>query len=240
MSFGGSSGGGSSNQSQQQSSSGTSAATANQTAQYANGPVNSQQLQDALTQGQGLYQSGNALTNAGFGNVNSAAGAGTDLYNTGNTALSGILNGSQISAGNPYFQNMVGQINQGLQPTVQGAFEGHGRFGSGGAANAYDNALTNATAPLAFQNYQQGQQNQLSALNNLGTYTAGSFNPGQAQVTAGYTPLNQYTQQLASLNPGSLGSGTSVSNSNTSTTGNSQGIGQGSQSQFGVNAGAKK
>lgn len=238
--IGGSDSGGSSNQSSQQSSSGTSSVAANQTGQYANGPINSQQIQGALDQGQNLATNGNALTNAGFGNVNSAANAGTSLYGTGNTTLQGILNGSQIQAGNPNFQALVGQINQGLQPTVQGAFEGAGRFGSGGADNAYTNALANATAPLAYQNFTAQQGNQLSALNNLGSYTAGSFNPGQAQVTAGYTPTNQFTQQLASLNPGTAGSGSSVSNQNTQTTGNSQGIGQGSQSNFGVNAAAKK
>lgn len=242
MSFGGSDSSNNSQQQQSQAQSFANSSTGNQAGQYANGPINSAQLQGALNQAQALYQNGNALTNAGFANVNNAANAGTALFGQGNQQLADTLNGTYLSAGNPAFQSMLSQINQGLQPQIAGAFEGAGRYGSGAYANAYANALANAVAPLAFQNYSTERGNQLAAAQSLPSYTSGLTNPGQAQVTAGYTPINQFISQLSQLQPGTAGSyGQASNNANNGTAvANSSGIGQGSASNFGVNTAAKK
>lgn len=244
MSIGGSSGSSNSSNQQQQTQNFATNSTGDQAGQYASGATNALQLQDALNQGQNLYQNGNPLTNAGLSNINTGAEAGQTLNNTANSALTNTLNGSMLSAGNPYFQQMVTQLGQSIQPQVAGQFEAAGRDpGANGAfANAYGSALTNEAGNLAYQNYNQGLTNQLGAISQLPNYTAGLSNPGQQQVTAGYAPLNQYVQQLSTLKPGTLGSyGQNSTNSSTGTsTGNSSGIAQGSQDQFGVNTAAKK
>lgn len=211
--------------------------TGNQVGQYANGAVNAQQLQDALNAGQGIYQNGNALTNAGLSNVNAGANAALGLYGQGNQALSNTLNGSYLSAGgNPYFQNMISQLGQAIQPQIDGQFAAMGRYGSGANANAFASALANQAGQLAYQNYGAERANQVQTANNLPSYTAGLFQPGQAQLTAGYAPINQYIQQLSMLKPGTAGSYGQSSTNATNGTGNSSNIATGNQSTFGVNA----
>lgn len=234
-----SSGAGSSNNSNQSQSSGVQNLASNQTGQYASGATNAPQLQDALNQGQNLYQNGNPLTNAGLSNINTGAQAGQSLNTTGNAALNSTLDGSMLSAGNPYFQQMVTQLGQSIQPQIDGQFAAAGRYGSGANANAYADALSRQAGQLAYQNYGQERTNQLGAVSQLPGYTAGLSNPGQQQLTAGYAPLNQYIQQLGALKPGTLGSGSSVSNQSGTSSTSGSGIGQGDTSNFGVNATAK-
>lgn len=237
MSIGG--GSGSSNNSSSNQSSSVQNLASNQTGQYANGATNAVQLQGALDQGQNLYTNGNPLINSGLSNINSGAEAGQTLDKTANPALSNTLDGSMLSAGNPYFQDMIKTVGQSIQPTVAGQFEGAGRYGSGSASNALASAMSNEAGTLAFNNYgaERGYQN--AAIAGLPSYTAGLSNPGQQQMTAGYTPINQFTQQLSMLKPGTLGSGSSVSNSSGSNSSSGSGIGQGDTSNFGVNATAK-
>lgn len=69
-----------------------------------------------------------------------------------------------LSAGNPYFQGMVNQLSQTIEPQVDSSFAMNGRTGSGAQANAFASALTNAAANLAYQNYGNTQQQMTSAL----------------------------------------------------------------------------
>lgn len=73
-----------------------------------------------------------------------------------------LFSGNYLSAGNPYFQNMVGQVGQSIMPQIQSNFALNGRTGSGAEANAFADALTREAGQLAFQNYGQerGLQNQ--------------------------------------------------------------------------------
>lgn len=229
-----------SNSNQQQSFANSS--TGNQAGQYANGPINSGQLQGALNSGQSIY---NALApnaadtaNNGLNAIRMAGGNAIDLQGQSNQTLGNTLNGSYLSAGNPYFSNMVNQIGQAIQPQIDSQFSAAGRYGSGANQQAFASALANQAGQLAYQNYGAERGNQMSAVNNMPSYTAGLFNPGQALMTAGYAPLNQFVQQLSTLKPGTAGSYGQTSGTNTA--GNSSGIASGDQSQFGVNTSAKK
>src|SRR5260221_246979 len=100
-------GGDSSDSNQQQQQSFANSSTGNQAGQYANGPINSGQLQGALDSGQGIYnnvgQLGLNLVNGGIQNLQNGAQAGANLGATGNNTLNNTLNGSYLSADNPYF-----------------------------------------------------------------------------------------------------------------------------------------
>ncbi len=156
------------------------------------------------------------------------------LQGAGNQQIGDTLNGSYLSSGNPYFGQMVSQIGDAIRPQIAAPFEAAGRYGSGASSQAFADALSRQAGQLAYQNYGAERGNQITTANNLPSYTAGLTQPGQAQLTAGYTPLNQFTQQLSTLKPGTLGSYGQSSGSNTS------GIGTGDKSTFGVKAGASK
>lgn len=235
-------GGGSSdtNSNQQQAFANTS--TGNQAGQYANGPINSAQLQGALDSGQNIYNglapNAYAQASTGLNSIGNAANQATGLQGTGNNTLNNTLNGSYLSAANPYFGGMVSQLGDAIKPQVDGQFAAAGRYGSGANANTFADSLSRQAGQLAYQNYGAERGNQMSALNNLPSYTSGLFQPGQAQMTAGYAPLNQFTQQLSQLKPGTAGS--YGQSSGTNTAGNGSGIATGDQSNFGVNTQAKK
>lgn len=75
----------------------------------------------------------------------------------------GTAQGNYLGAGNPYLQNMFGSIANTVTPSVTGAFEGAGRYGSGAYANALASALTNTAGNLAYQNYDNERGNMLRA-----------------------------------------------------------------------------
>lgn len=236
FSFGGSSGSGST--AQQAAQAVASSSSGNNAGQYANGPTNAPQLQGALNAGQNLYQNGNALTNAGLNNINAGANSALSLYGQGNNTLNNEINGAYLSAGNPYFQNAINTAANSIVPAVSSQFEANGRYGSGAFNNALASNMAQEAGNLAYQNYNQGLNNQLTATQSLPSYTAGLVAPGQTQLNAGYTPLNQFTQQLATLQPGTLGSfsGTNTNNSNSNGTSSSSGNSTNDISNFGVNA----
>jgi hypothetical protein len=202
---------------------------------YQSAPTNAAQLQGALGAAQNMFQTGTPTTQAGLNSINTGAQGGTDLYMGAQPVMANTLAGNYTSAQNPFFANMVQQSANQIRPNVDSGFEASGRGGSGANANALDSAVANMAGNLGYQNYsaERGIQNQ--ALQNLPSYTAGMFQPGQAQLTAGYTPLNQFFNQLKTISPGMTGSfdttesGTSNTNANTNT--------QTSGNQFGANAG---
>lgn len=107
-------------------------------------PLNAQQLQSMdLTQQRAL---------AGSPDTNAAQQQNFDTSS-----------GQYLSAGNPYFGNMVNQIAQQVNPQVASGFEQGGRLGSGAQANAFESALTNQAGNLAFQNYTNERNNQMTA-----------------------------------------------------------------------------
>lgn len=224
MSLGGSYGEGTSNQQYQQQ--GTSSTSSD----FTKNPLNMDQINSALGQAQGLYNNGSPTLAAGMNGVNSGAAGATSLFNSANPSLTNTLKGSYLSSGNPDFQSMLTQSLQGLQPTIDGQFEQSGRYGGGANANAWASAATNLAGSLGYQNYTNERGNQLTAAGQLPNYTTGMLQPGQAQLSAGYLPIQQLIQALSALSPGSTGTSTS----NTATTGS--GTQQGNTSNWGINA----
>jgi hypothetical protein len=224
MSLGGSYGEGTSNQSYQNQ--GTSTTSAD----YTKTPLNSGQITDALGGAQSIFQNGNPMLQSGMSGINTGAANTGALYGASDPSLTSTLNGSYLSAGNPYFQQMVSQLGDAIRPQIDGQFEANGRYGSGASANAYASALATQAGNLAGSNYTNERQNQLSAASQLPSYTAGQLAPGQAQLSAGYLPIQQYIQALSALSPGQTGKSTS------STASTGSGTMQGSTTNWGVNA----
>lgn len=224
MSLGGSYGEGTSNQSYQNQG------TSNTSSDFTKTPLNADQITGALGQAQSLYQNGSPTLAAGMSGVNGAASGTNALYGAADPALTKTLNGSYLSSGNPEFQGMLTQTLQGLRPTIDGQFEANGRYGSGAADNAWASAATNAATNLGYQNYTAERGNQLTAAGQLPSYTAGMMAPGQAQLSAGYLPIQQYIQALTALSPGQTGKSTS------STAATGSGTMQGNTSNWGINA----
>jgi hypothetical protein len=239
MSIGGSSGNTSSNGA-------TSGTSANQALSYLSGlstsngnsasqgngssmAANSGQLQNALDQAQATYQTnpngvGYGTVQNGAATVNNGATQAVGLDQAGNGQVASTLNGDYLSAGNPYFQQMVTQAGNSIKPTVDSGFEANGRYGSGAHAAALDSALSNTAGNLAYTNYAAERSNQVGTAASLPSYTAGLTQPGQAQIGAGQaqtaaelTPLNSYIAQLQSISPGQVSSNASASANNSAT-----------------------
>lgn len=137
--------------------------------------------------------------------------------NPGNAALNNYANGSMLSAGNPYFSQMADQIKAQTLPGLMGAFT-QGTTDNPNVAYGVTNGLTNAIGGLAYQNYQQGQQNQIAAGNTIsGNYNTGvgnnisaaanlgsNYNTGQGNILgAASTASGNYFNSLADqLNAG--------------------------------------
>ncbi len=94
-----------------------------------------------------------------------------------------MLGGNYLSAGNPYFSNMVNSIQKTVQPSVESQFEKSGRYGSGAMDNAFASAMTDTAGNLAYQNYA-------NILGEMGkaSYTA----PQTAEL--GYLPAQELGQ----------------------------------------------
>lgn len=89
-----------------------------------------------------------------------------------NTLRNQMVGGDFLNAGNPYFQNMVGQIGQAIRPGIDSAFAASGRLGSGAHANAFASALADKAGTLAYQNYGAERQNQIAAGQDFSPYQA--------------------------------------------------------------------
>lgn len=146
--------------------------------------------------------------------------------------ISPYLNGSMLSAGNPYFNNMVGQIGQAIAPSIDSHFAANGRYGSGANANAFASALTNEAGQLAYQNYNDQSTNQLKAFLEAPQISQGNFADigqlaaaGAQQQAFNQLPITEavnrfqfnqdapylQAQRMASLLTGQGGTGTSTS-----------------------------
>lgn len=142
---------------------------------------------------QNLGLNGNPALNAATGQIASTAGGDFLNSNPVYNDLGNYANGSMLSAGNPYFQGMAQQISNAVTPAVNSSFESAGRYGSGAHANALASSLSNEIGNLAYQNYGQGQQNQLSAANTIGN--AYQNERAQQLQAAGLAPAD-YASQL--------------------------------------------
>ena len=128
-----------------------------------------QQAQDLYNQGGPQYYSGATLapisdeTNRALALQAQRALRGSPLTAAAQAGALGTAQGDYLSAGNPYLQNMFGSIANTVTPSVTGAFEGAGRYGSGAYAHALSDALSNTAGNLAYQNYSNERGNMLQA-----------------------------------------------------------------------------
>src|SRR5579883_2536495 len=81
--------------------------------------------------------------------------SGSPVTNSAQNYATNLESGNFLNAGNPYFQNMVGQIGQAIAPSIDSRANMDGRAGSGANQQAFDSALSNTAGQLAFQNYGQ-------------------------------------------------------------------------------------
>jgi hypothetical protein len=200
-------------------------------------PINSGQIQGALNLAQGAATGGNPFVNAGQNSIYGQATQDSNLYGAGYRTMGNTLNGSYLSAGNPYFQHMADQVSAAVRPNVDTSFEGAGRYGSGLAARAQAGAVSDAIGNLAYQNYGQERQNQVAATSQLPSYVAGSLQPGQALMSAGASPILQYISALGSVSPGTTSNTTTTKDVSAASVGSGtqQGSSSGSNSNFGLN-----
>lgn len=117
-------------------------------------------------QQQGQAALGNILSPGFFGSnpgnstLANAAGGG---MNVNNPTLNWFANGNSASAQNPFFQNMASSTIANVMPQLQAPFAAGNRMDSGLASRAAGAGLGSAIGNLAYNNYQQGLNQQLQA-----------------------------------------------------------------------------
>jgi hypothetical protein len=147
--------------------------------------------------------------NLGLNGTQAQAGANGALSNvlspswlTSNPSNSGygyFASGANLSADNPYFQHMADIVKANVLPGIQATFNNGNRLDSGLATRAASEGLGDAIGNLAYNNYQQGLQQQFSGLQGL---SQNYENAGQQQLAAmGLAPSigNLDYQQAAAL-----------------------------------------
>ena len=79
----------------------------------------------------------------------------------------GLLNrtvqGDYVNQDNPAFQGMVNRMDASIRPQIDAKFGASGRSMSPAHAEAYSRSLTDAVAPLAYQNYDTERSRQMAA-----------------------------------------------------------------------------
>jgi len=87
---------------------------------------------------------------------------GPQITQDATSSLTPFLNGSYLSANNPYFQQMAATTAANVLPQINSQFANSG--GQGGLqARAQGQGLGDAIGNLAYQNYNQGMSNMLGA-----------------------------------------------------------------------------
>lgn len=199
----------------------------------------------------------NLTSNAGTAGVNSALSGLNNINNivtsgapnAGNAYLTPFANGS-MSGNNPNFQNVVNQISQADQASTDGGMAAAGRYGSGANANAFNSSLANTTGQLAYQNYGDALNRQLTASQGVSANSSNSTtailqalgimpsvaqtgtNAGAAVAEAGAAPIDYYAQIMNLLGNGG-GNVTSNQTQSGTQTGQSSGTSNGQTSQTG-------
>lgn len=153
----------------------------------------------------------------GLGALAGATGAATDLGGAGGNMLYNQLSGAYLDPQtNPYLQATYNEAAQGLVNQYQTATApsqmaagqvaaGGGPGALGGSANQQMTALNqyglgqnlgNLATNIYGGAYEQGVQNQLGALGQLGSTQQSLYSPGQELLGAGQYQQQQQQQQL--------------------------------------------
>jgi len=183
---------------------------------YAGGPVtnpavvNPSNMPGVLPAAAGLYQNYTpqyfpnstvspftGAQQAGLGQLeNFGISGGSPAVNNAAGQIANIENGDYLSAGNPYFSGMVNSIQNAVAPGINSMFANANRYGSNANQQAVASAVTNAAAPLAMQNYQQGLSNMLQGAYVAPNLQQAQLAPANALLTAGGTEQAQNQAQL--------------------------------------------
>lgn len=118
-----------------------------------------QGLNNAVSTASDLGSASNP-SNAFFSSLMKGTGPGLDTLNK-------FSSGQYLSAENPYFSSMADTVRANVLPGINAQFANSGRANSGLAARAASSGLADAIGGLAYQNYQQGLQQQQSAAGQL-------------------------------------------------------------------------
>lgn len=79
---------------------------------------------------------------------------GSPVTSSADNYATNLENGNFLSAGNPYFGDMVNTMGEALKPQVDSEFAADGRSGSPANDYAFSSGLTNEAGNLAGSNYQ--------------------------------------------------------------------------------------
>jgi hypothetical protein len=94
-------------------------------------------------------------TETGLQRIENRAAAGSPLNAQAKDLTSATLNGDFASAGNPYFGAMADRVYNQIRPKMDAQFASTNNYGTPQHQYATASALSEALAPLAFQNYSQ-------------------------------------------------------------------------------------
>lgn len=143
------------------------------------------------------------LTNPALNFATNSLGGNYLNSNPENAALTPYTSGAMLSAQNPYFQNMAQSVAAATEPGLAGQFTQGNRMNSPGAAYGVTSGVANAIGNLGYQNYQEGQQNQLAALGQVGqNYNTATGRQEQSLALAPYTQQLPYTDTSQMYNAG--------------------------------------
>lgn len=149
------------------------------------------------------------LANTQGQNVLGSIASGVNNVQPGMQTLANIASGSNLSAQNPYFQQMADTIRANVLPGIEGQFNAGNRLDSGLASRAVGQGLGDSIGSLAYNNYQQGLQQQQSAASNLASLGQNAT-AQQASAAGNLGQLGQsnLSQQLGAANSlGNFGAG---------------------------------
>lgn len=88
---------------------------------------------------------------------------GSPLVQGAQGMIGDTLGGNFLSAGNPYFQNMIHGVTSAVMPGINATFSRAGRTGSDAHGYGLAQGMTDAFGRLAFDNYSQERGNQMQA-----------------------------------------------------------------------------
>jgi hypothetical protein len=103
-------------------------------------------------------------TETGLQQIEQRAMQGSPLNTQAKNLTGATMNGDFLSAGNPYFGAMADRVYNQIRPKMDAQFASTNNYGTPQHQYATASALSEALAPLAFQNYSQerGAQQQAS------------------------------------------------------------------------------
>lgn len=155
-----------------------------------------------------------SYSKAGLDALAQRAAAGSPVSTAGQNQLMSTLNGSYLSAGNPYFQGalsaatrpMVNAFNDQVMPGLDSNFSSAGRYGSGAHALASSDAgaqltdqIGDVASQMSYQNYGDERQRQMQSMMFAPDMAAQDYKDITALQAAGQG-YDQYNQNLINAN----------------------------------------